>query len=317
MGPARLSTPLRGTLKEASFQSQALGIEKRYFIYLPPRYSSGQRFPVVYLFRGHEKEWQDRQQDKSRSQNACDVAEELFLSRTIKEMILVMPSTSSEDGTIITGGVNLRAPELLRDKPGIGTGAFEDYLFELIEHIDATYNTQKSRQGRAVDGFSMGGFTALLLALKRPELFCSVGSYDGSFGFWRKLDPRKGARAGSDAIFDPFPHIHGQPFDPGHHRQNNPADLILAARGAQIRNIRALRFHLYCAGAPEPRANRDRTLHIISLLSLRGVSNIPTNAIFDPRAEHTWHWADEYLKRSLVSHNQAFCASEQADEAAA
>ena len=42
---------------------------------------------------------------------------------------------------------------------------------DLIPHIDATYRTIASREGRAVDGFSMGGFGTAHLGFKFPEIF--------------------------------------------------------------------------------------------------------------------------------------------------
>jgi enterochelin esterase-like enzyme len=42
---------------------------------------------------------------------------------------------------------------------------------DLIPHVDATYRTIAAREGRAVDGFSMGGFGAAHLGFKYPELF--------------------------------------------------------------------------------------------------------------------------------------------------
>jgi S-formylglutathione hydrolase FrmB len=296
----------KGSLKEATFRSKALGVEKKYFIYLPPKYNGTTRFPVVYLFRGHEKEWIDKEQDTTRNTNAVEIADDLISQKEISDMILVMPSTTSDDGSVITCGLNLRSPNLVTEKPGVGTGHYADYLLELIRHIDDTYRTKTGRYGRAVDGFSVGGHTALLLALKNPEMFCSVGAYDGSFGFLRKRDPRKSARPLSDALFDPFAYMYGQPFDQKHFRQNNPADLILTAGSSMLKALRGLRFHICSAGAPEPRSNRDRTLHIMSLLALRGVENEPESAILDPNSEHTWYWADEHLKRSLLGHHLAF-----------
>lgn len=44
-------------------------------------------------------------------------------------------------------------------------------LRDLLPHIDATYRTQASREGRLLDGFSMGGYGSARLAFKYPELF--------------------------------------------------------------------------------------------------------------------------------------------------
>ena len=42
---------------------------------------------------------------------------------------------------------------------------------DLIPHVDGTCRTIASREGRAVDGFSMGGFGAAHLGFKFPEVF--------------------------------------------------------------------------------------------------------------------------------------------------
>jgi len=48
------------------------------------------------------------------------------------------------------------------------------FIKELIPHIDATYRTIAARHGRCIEGFSMGGRGATRLAMKYPELFCSL-----------------------------------------------------------------------------------------------------------------------------------------------
>jgi len=71
---------------------------------------------------------------------------------------------------------------------GLGDTFFLDYpdgsvqaesmiVRELIPFIDKNYRTVSARNGRAIDGFSMGGGGSLRLALKYPEMFSSVVSY--------------------------------------------------------------------------------------------------------------------------------------------
>jgi endo-1,4-beta-xylanase len=50
-------------------------------------------------------------------------------------------------------------------------------LQELIPYIDRNYRTIASRDGRAIEGFSMGGAGALTLAMKHPDTFGAVVSY--------------------------------------------------------------------------------------------------------------------------------------------
>lgn len=51
---------------------------------------------------------------------------------------------------------------------------------ELIPLIDATYMTIAGGSGRAIEGFSMGGFGAIKSAFKFPEMFSSVVTYGAS-----------------------------------------------------------------------------------------------------------------------------------------
>jgi S-formylglutathione hydrolase FrmB len=51
---------------------------------------------------------------------------------------------------------------------------------ELIPHIDKTYRTIAARHGRAIEGFSMGGRGATRLAIKYPQLFCSLFNQAGN-----------------------------------------------------------------------------------------------------------------------------------------
>jgi enterochelin esterase-like enzyme len=48
---------------------------------------------------------------------------------------------------------------------------------ELIPHIESKYAVQATRSGRALMGASMGGFGALNLSLRYPELFCAAALF--------------------------------------------------------------------------------------------------------------------------------------------
>ena len=61
---------------------------------------------------------------------------------------------------------------------------------DLIGHVDSTYRTIASREGRAINGLSMGGYGALTLGLRHPDMFCSIGSHSGAIAFARSLAER-------------------------------------------------------------------------------------------------------------------------------
>jgi enterochelin esterase-like enzyme len=50
---------------------------------------------------------------------------------------------------------------------------------ELLPHIDATFRTIAAREGRIIEGFSMGGYGAARLGFKYPQLFGSVSILAG------------------------------------------------------------------------------------------------------------------------------------------
>ena len=65
--------------------------------------------------------------------------------------------------------------------------AFETYLTrDLIGFVDRTFRTVPTREGRVLAGLSMGGYGAVKLALKHPDLYCAAVSHSGAVGFGRR-----------------------------------------------------------------------------------------------------------------------------------
>jgi len=128
-------------------------------VYTPPGYEGGiERYPVIYNLHGAGGGTPQRQWVR-----AGATMKDAVENRKVRPMIYVF--------------VN-----------GLGDTFFLDYhdglvkaesmiVRELIPFIDGRYRTIASRDGRAIDGFSMGGGGCLRLAIKYPELFSSVVSY--------------------------------------------------------------------------------------------------------------------------------------------
>jgi putative tributyrin esterase len=53
---------------------------------------------------------------------------------------------------------------------------------ELVDFVDGNFQTQASRDGRAIGGLSMGGYGAMRVGLGFPDRFCSVNSHSGAVG---------------------------------------------------------------------------------------------------------------------------------------
>ncbi len=66
---------------------------------------------------------------------------------------------------------------------------FETYIArELVDFVDASFQTIPCRQSRALAGLSMGGYGAIKLALKHPDLFGAAVSHSGAFGSRSQAD---------------------------------------------------------------------------------------------------------------------------------
>ena len=87
-----------------------------------------------------------------------------------------------------------------------GEGAWETALVQdLLPAIEAGFRTVRDRSGRAIAGLSMGGYGAVHLALRHPELFAAAASLSGAL--YAPADP-----VNEDDIAD-FHGAFGDPFD--------------------------------------------------------------------------------------------------------
>lgn len=96
------------------------------------------------------------------------------------------------------------------DSPVDPSYKYETYITkELIPYVDTNYSTVASSRGRAVTGFSMGGYGGLWLGINHPDLFGACGSMSGGTDIlpytkrW-SLDKRFGSYKDNPEIFKQF-----------------------------------------------------------------------------------------------------------------
>lgn len=132
-------------------------------VYLPPSYSSSgtRRYSVVYLLHGFTDDVDQWWGIKPHFINVPVVVDKA-LNAGVKEMIIVMPDAFTKyQGSMYSNSVT--------------TGDWEDYIAkELVAYIDAHYRTIADRAGRGLAGHSMGGYGALRIGMKHPEIFSSL-----------------------------------------------------------------------------------------------------------------------------------------------
>jgi enterochelin esterase-like enzyme len=141
-------------LEHRTFRSASMKVDVGYNICLPPDYgATEERLPVIYYLHGYEGN-----------------------ESSYPEYAKYWRESLSRVGPSILVFVNGGESSFFCDTAD-GSVAGETVVKELIAHIDRTYRTIAERGGRALHGYSMGGFGALKLGFKHPEMFHSVVAY--------------------------------------------------------------------------------------------------------------------------------------------
>jgi endo-1,4-beta-xylanase len=79
------------------------------------------------------------------------------------------------------------------DMPDIPRGLGETvFVREVVPHIDATYRTWGTREGRALEGYSQGGRGTTRIMFKHPELFLSVAPGGSGYGPEKHIQENNG-----------------------------------------------------------------------------------------------------------------------------
>ena len=160
--------------------------------------------------------------------------------------------------------------------------AYERHLLDdVIGFVDRTFHTIPERQGRVIGGLSMGGYGAIKLALKYPQLFCSAVSHSVALDVQRRLE-RPEVAAEMRRIFGPAPG--GGPNDP-------------YALAATIDRTLLPALRLDC-GLEDGLLEENRAFH--RHLEQLG---IPHEYAECPGA-HTWEYWDCHIQEALAFHQR-------------
>jgi len=150
--------------------ARGAGTEGSVLVYLPKEYKTNteHRYPVIYYLHGgtgnqRECRWMVQRIDSA-------------ISAGRMQPVIIVGVQALPVGWYLNGRM---------EDPKVTTGPIEDVLIhDLIPFIDSRYRTIPSREGRALEGFSMGGCATLRLAFKYPELFGAASSVAGAVVHW-------------------------------------------------------------------------------------------------------------------------------------
>src|SRR5688500_1060994 len=137
---------------------------RRVSIYLPERYFTHprQRFPVIYLLHGFSADDRAFIAGAYQGLNVRVSMDSLIAAGKVKPMIVVPPNARNRfDGSFYANSVT--------------TGKWEDFIVrDLVGYVDRHFRTIRSASRRGVAGHSMGGYGAIHVGMRNPNVFSAV-----------------------------------------------------------------------------------------------------------------------------------------------
>jgi enterochelin esterase family protein len=154
-----------GEVTHAYYTSKTLGGTRPLVIYTPPGYREGTAaYPVFYLVSGTT----DTEETWFTVGRVNFMLDTLIAEKRAVPMIVVMPYGNVFAST--PDPSTLQAAEMYK--------AFSDDLIaSIMPFVDAHYRTRKTRESRAIAGFSRGGGQSLFAGFTNLDRFAWIGSY--------------------------------------------------------------------------------------------------------------------------------------------
>lgn len=230
-----------------SLSSAALGKELKFAVQFPPSYDADakRRYPVLYFLHGmfgNEREFERR--------GVAAAISKMRDEGKIGDFVIVAPAGENSF--------------YLNAKNG---AQYEDAIIkDLIPYIEKTYRVMNKPADRAIQGISMGGWGAMLLAFKHPEMFSSVTTH--SAALFAELPRPTGADRRSQFMMQLIGKIFGDPPDEEFFKSVNPM-FVAEANAAAIKKS-GIKIYFDCGeqdryGFQEPNKAFDEKLTKLGL----------------------------------------------------
>lgn len=142
-------------------------------VYLPPSYGTkrGRRYPVLYYLPGFTGTGRGAVNYNPWKETLVERFDRLIAEGKAHEAVLVIG-----DGFTAYGG-----SQYLNSS---ATGRYEDFIVrEMVGYIEDKFAVLRAPEGRALFGGSSGGYGALMLGMRHPDVFGHVYSHSGDAGF--------------------------------------------------------------------------------------------------------------------------------------
>ena len=271
--PPRAQASL-GRIECRSTHSQILRRAVRYCAILPPSYdaSKTRRYPVLYFLHGL-----GANEQMLVSSGGWNLIEDLWEQKRLGEFLIVTPDA---DTSFYINSYD-------------GRERYEDFFIrEFLPFIERAYRTRPGRLYRGISGMSMGGYGALHLAFRHPELFTSVSA--SSAALLGKLPDVKFANPRESSLLRVLA-VFGTPPNAAFWERNDPITLARTAR------LAGLKIYFDCGTEDDYGFEKGaQTLH--NALASGGV---PHEFHLYPGG-HDWRYFAAHLPATLEFHSRAF-----------
>jgi S-formylglutathione hydrolase FrmB len=264
-----------GRVECNSLPSKILARAVPYCIVLPHSFDADKvrTFPVLYFFHGLG----DNEQFFVHS-GAWNLLEDMRDKGELKDFLIATPDARS------TFYINARD----------GKERYEDFLLqEFLPYVEKHYRVAAGRANRAISGISMGGYGALYLALRHPQLFSSVSAH--SAALIEKLPTFLAGALPNSPRARVLGSAFGNPPDPVFWQAHNPIVI------AQTANLARLNIYFDCGDRDDFGFEAGATA-LDKVLTSR---QIPHEFHIYPGRHDAAYFA-EHLPASLAFHSRLF-----------
>ncbi|HEY6961886.1 MAG TPA: alpha/beta hydrolase-fold protein [Gaiellaceae bacterium] len=137
------------------------GTERAGYVYLPPGYDAAKRYPVLYLLHGMP----GSPTEYLAGTDLTTFADTAISSGAVRPFIAVLPAAGPA-----------------RKYNGEWAGPWETAVVDgVVPFVDSHLATIRAPAGRVIAGLSAGGFGAVYIGVRHPDLFGAVESWSGYF----------------------------------------------------------------------------------------------------------------------------------------
>lgn len=256
--------------------SKILGRAVSYCILLPPSYDADKtrRYPILYFLHGL-----GGNQEVLLNSGGWNLIEDLREQGQIGEFLIATPD----------GGRSFYI------NSSDGRRRYEDFFArEFLPFIERSYRVRAGRRYRGISGVSMGGYGALRLALRFPEVFGSVSAH--SAALIEKLPTVKVSGTQEGELSRILGGAFGSPLDAAFWERNNPFALV--RKGPRPTG---LQIYFDCGTEDEFGFNAGaQAFH--DLLDSRRIPH----EFHLYHGGHDWSYVTQHLAASLQFHSRVF-----------